>query len=76
MTTQATKEGSMTVEEKAAAFDQMLAMMKSQRDGFRNVESSLGSVHSPETRAALAHLLDWFIQGYGQEKSPGTRPGL
>ncbi len=46
----------------------MLAMMREQRNEFlrKPKPGALGSEHSPETRKAMACLLDWYITSYGK----------
>lgn len=57
----------MTDALKLVRFDEMVAMMRQQRDQFRDHKSSLGSVHGQETREKMANLLDWFLTAYADE---------
>lgn len=57
----------MTDALKLARFDEMVAMMRQQRDKFRDPADSLGSVHGQDVREKMANLLDWFLVAYADE---------
>ncbi len=58
----------MTDNLKLVRFDEMVAMMRQQRDQFRDPANSLGATHGQETREKMANLLDWFLAAYADEQ--------
>ena len=57
----------MTDREKARRYDELVGMMRRQRDQFRDPDHGLGRAHMHTTRVILASLLDWYLYSYTDE---------